>query len=821
MMRKRIKFLLFASFMMLFLGGCEKNELTLDCPSEMEVEVYRDVDVLSLCTVTSSLDDYKISEANFTVQKPVSFDTIGSETIIVSYDDENQHVETTINVNVVDKEAPSIDVVGYILFDGYHKIDVNEYIRDIDDNYDADEELVLTYDYTNIDYYKIGNYPLIITVTDTSLNERSYTVTVEIMQPYHGVILDAAFDWSVDGALVTLDIRPEITFKTLTYTIQTYDEAVEGNWKNVEGLINIPFEGTTFELNNLEIDNSYRAVINYIVDDSVKTEESFTSDVNHYPAVFEYDNPNKFTIYTTWVDVIQYLDRTYRADVVRVDIVNKTTSETVQSFTGYPGDYFKIENLTDNTTYNLVYVFENKSFSYEFTTLAKEVGDDFTFSFHFRQEDNDYTNSGIGLYINETWEYYPVTSVDDFGGVVTIITNETALLVTEETPLKFYRNLATLDELKTDFNDSIDPLLMRERVVLTGEFYYFEGEDHVYTKYNDNYLIFMFYTAEKFNVGDISYYSYESDFTNIESLNHQLAMPLAIETTQVIDGIETPVYFAIIELENKTNSKTYFEILGLNHISYHVVFENNLPSDSNFQILYYTPEMTEPTEDNDVFIEKIQTERLIFDYFDLTNITVQNVNSLVVTINFNSSMTLLDFTKTISITIKDSTNQELSQIPAVNAECDSNYLYISVVPFNAHSFGLVGDFNDWDYNHPVEFYFTYQNYFLICTDEAGSYQVLYDEDDNGFTEDDLYSDTVYNYDFTSGSTTYYQLDIIDNNLELVPFESASYAVVFTPSTVENTSYDVYITFTIEGTEYLIIFPDSPLNKPSYRPFVIY
>jgi len=40
--------------------------------------------------------------------------------------------------NEIDLEAPTIDLVGYILFDGINPVDIEQYILDINDNYDSD-----------------------------------------------------------------------------------------------------------------------------------------------------------------------------------------------------------------------------------------------------------------------------------------------------------------------------------------------------------------------------------------------------------------------------------------------------------------------------------------------------------------------------------------------------------------------------------------------------------------------------------------------------------------------------------------------------------
>ncbi len=841
MIRKKITVTLLASFMMLFLVGCEKNELTLDCPSEIDIEVYSDVDPLSLCQVTSSLTDYEVNDDNFLIQQPLNFDTVADETVIVSYDDLNQHLEKTITVHVRDLEAPTIDLPPYILFDGYHEIDINNYIRKINDNYDSDEALTVTCDYSNIDYYKIGNYPITVTITDTSGNERDYAVTVEVME-YYQIFIDIEVDWSVDGALVTLSTAndPKPLFKALSYTVQTTDNKYSLDWFDVEGFIDIPFNSDSFEISGLEDGHEYKIIINYELDDIAETNGSYESNISYYPAIFSETVYEEFIPYTTWVEINKHLDDAYTDSLLRIDLVNED-NETVETLSNYPGSSFTLDNLDDNSTYKLVYVFENRSFTFEFSTLEKQLGEDLEFSFHFRQFDGDYTNSGIGLYIDNTWEYFPVTSTDEFGGVVTVIAHDDDLLVTENTVVRFYRNLATLEELDDSIDYTINPLYIRERVVLLGEYYYLEGSNTVHEKYNDNVTILLFYTDHQFEIGDSSTYFYTTDVASMEYRVLPLLLPNASATVETIGGVETPLYLAILEIENTIDSETYFEFLIENNNSYRVIIQNTAIQDPKLQLLYFVPEMANPTDDFELFTTRIEEQRLIADYFDLTSIEIKNnrltdPNKLEITITFDSPLNVLQYLSEIEVVVKNNLGETVAQTPTLglllgdeytsssvywNTTCPQNYLLIYIQSDDYEQFGIVGDFNDWDYENPVLSFEHFPKLFLICADQAGDYQILYDEDEDGFTEADLYSETIFSYEFVYGSTAYYMMGINDNEIMLIDWEADTFYLRFYPELAEADDYNIYITFTIDDTSYSFTYLSAPLDSSSFSPYIIY
>ena len=216
--------------------------------------------------------------------------------------------------------------------------------------------------------------------------------------------------------------------------------------------------------------------------------------------------------------------------------------------------------------------------------------------------------------------------------------------------------------------------------------------------------------------------------------------------------------------------------------------------------------MDNPTEDFDLLIQEIQVSRLIMDYFDLDAFVIYTFDMETrVFLQLNSWINVSDIMSNIDVSVEDSTQSEMQKINRPDYNCETNNLYISLefLDGGEHLFGLVGDFNDWDYTNPVIVSEDYPEVYSVCTDVAGTYHILLDEDDNGFSETDLYQDTILEYDFSYGDVAAYEISLTDEILVIHDIESRSMSTAFEGIFQDDLLYTLHITFTIDGEEYTV------------------
>ena len=114
------------------------------------------------------------------VESNINVDVLGTYTVTYSAVDSsgNEAVDKILTVNVVDTQAPVLDIFGtisYTIGDGFPGID--NIVTAIDD-YDGDVIDSITYDFNIENFLLPGEYALTLTVTDSSGNETSGDITV-------------------------------------------------------------------------------------------------------------------------------------------------------------------------------------------------------------------------------------------------------------------------------------------------------------------------------------------------------------------------------------------------------------------------------------------------------------------------------------------------------------------------------------------------------------------------------------------------------------------------------------------------------------------
>ena len=124
--------------------------------------------------------DNSSEEVTTSVESNINVDVLGTYTVTYSAVDSsgNEAVDKILTVNVVDTQAPVLDIFGtisYTIGDGFPGID--NIVTAIDD-YDGDVIDSITYDFNIENFLLPGEYALTLTVTDSSGNETSGDITV-------------------------------------------------------------------------------------------------------------------------------------------------------------------------------------------------------------------------------------------------------------------------------------------------------------------------------------------------------------------------------------------------------------------------------------------------------------------------------------------------------------------------------------------------------------------------------------------------------------------------------------------------------------------
>jgi hypothetical protein len=139
-----------------------------------------DIQFLSyILAVNDNYDDLSIDDISLT--HDIEFDVLGTYNVYYKIQDLSNNLgEYTLKVSVVDHQNPEIHIPSPLIFDVYSAepflIDFIEYT----DNYTPYSLLTLKIT-ESIDMDKIGMYPLVIEVTDKSLNKAILRIYVEIV----------------------------------------------------------------------------------------------------------------------------------------------------------------------------------------------------------------------------------------------------------------------------------------------------------------------------------------------------------------------------------------------------------------------------------------------------------------------------------------------------------------------------------------------------------------------------------------------------------------------------------------------------------------
>lgn len=155
----------------------EKTQVFIKLIDDLNIDVYEKVTNLSFIEMV---------ENGTIVSKETSIDTskVGKQEVKIAYkDNNNREAEYTFNINVVDNEAPKIDVKDTITTTEGQKIDFQANVK-VTDNYDETVKIDVEGEY---DFNKKGEYTIYFIAKDSSGNttkkEAKLIVKERVSQP--------------------------------------------------------------------------------------------------------------------------------------------------------------------------------------------------------------------------------------------------------------------------------------------------------------------------------------------------------------------------------------------------------------------------------------------------------------------------------------------------------------------------------------------------------------------------------------------------------------------------------------------------------------
>lgn len=170
--------------------------------------LYDYIDVQDLYNDASHID-IKITSA-------IKTHTLGHYLVTIKATDTSRNESIQyVYFEVYDDISPDISLKQEIVITEFQKIPFHHYV-DVVDQYDASLDIELSFDDTDIDYEKVGYYPLIIQAKDTSGNVSTLEVIVMVLDIEPPIL-------NLKHALIYLSIEDQ-PLDLMSYIIEAYDQ---------------------------------------------------------------------------------------------------------------------------------------------------------------------------------------------------------------------------------------------------------------------------------------------------------------------------------------------------------------------------------------------------------------------------------------------------------------------------------------------------------------------------------------------------------------------------------------------------------------------
>ena len=245
-----------------------------------ELEPY----LLDYLNITDNYDNY--NDLTITTSGKVDMNKVGENRIIVTAKDSSKN-ETVLPVivNVIDNIPPTIIIPNSITINNFLRPDYDSLIK-VTDNYDKDCQVIVLD--SSINYQIIGNHTIDIKAFDSSLNETTVSIDIEIVDTTIPEI-------SLTTNLIYVELKEEIIDfkKYIDNVFDDYDKDLTVD--DVLIISNINYEKIgTYEVNFYLKDKSNNSVeevlLVKIIDNILPTLEIHPAiiNVNDYFNYFEY-----------------------------------------------------------------------------------------------------------------------------------------------------------------------------------------------------------------------------------------------------------------------------------------------------------------------------------------------------------------------------------------------------------------------------------------------------------------------------------------------------------------------------------------------------
>jgi len=798
---KTIFTLLITFTVTLYLTACAQQPVvTLSCNDNVTVFIdednYQDT-ILNTCTVTVVEGEYTVDDSLLSMDPVVDTSQEGETTVTVSYIDESNKLDVSqdvvVTVAYLDTTAPEVSVKSMIFYEGNEMINWYDQIISITDDHDT--EFNIEVDDSKLNYLQTGTYDVIISVTDQSGNSTTKHIVVTVVVEY--LMATTTIENLVhEPSQISMDVvlENDLITSSLTYTLYQSDIYMDSvNTMNpVDGYIDIPVENLRIVVDDLDFDTYYRVEVSYTtqINGFEKLGQTSSEIINHETPIL-----SSTTILfptTTTVEYSVHYASEYRDALVGLDVYNVDTGVIEQTIPaidviGTIDLPSMITDLVPNTNYQLQYLFyDGYQITDDYKTASEEEGDTVSLTFHIFLFDEAYSNSGIGVYINDEWLYYPVTSTDEYGGVVTIDIPYTTTWLGDTMDVNFYKDLDTKEQI--GITVEADTWWALNRFDMSLDYYYFQGDYSLYQLHPG--AIFVFSTSFMFSYhaydpyGTSTYWYDYIDFQGI--LRNGYAKPLHYAYQ---DSGYFPILSSVIEIAEGTPS---VEVA----MSFDSSYTIDTSTTTGATIGYFLP-YSEGNLNAEMFLTEYVNRINMYNAYSVYAIYLNNDGDFV--LPFDHDRYLGDVMNMTNITVIDDQGVSYTATPSLPdiPTCDTSFINIS---FNnefvaSGNVGLIGDFNDWDVSRAIDLSGQYDGEVSICISDSGSFTAILDADDNGFDDNDETISPTLNY---SIDNQYYHIVLAFSEqwIELHTTISIVYNVDITMAYQDQ--YDFIITYELDG-----------------------
>lgn len=737
----------------------------------------------------------------------VDIDKMGIYEVYYNAVDTNGNIAKTVTrfVNVTDVEAPDFTMSKFFVYNGGAPIDWESKITNIDDNFDT--EYTIEIDDSGVNYAKVGVYIVYVTVADTKGNSETRYINVTVTAGFTEPLSVPEITYAMEYVTIDFDQEFKDTFTVKTYSLRLYyyngKEFID---EPVEGYQDIPCSVDNLHFENLEKGKTYILTLNgtpFYSDEMLKK----TVYLNYENVFVRSDGE----VYSTIANLTISVYSEYFDDFIKADLIEVKTGTIVKTWNDEIEKEFSIDGLTPDTDYEMKYIFTTGSSSFEFTTRPQILGDTIMMNYHVLKANGDYSNSRIVIWMDNQFNLYPITTTDDFGGVV-------------EVALDFDTYKDRLDEFKIafipdytegtlmDINDfsKLDTILLQDSIYLEADYYLFEGDLKPFLLLPDMGAMFILYGA--YNIFDDRfidiYYNYNNN-GDPDEFNYDLFTPKELRLlTSEIDGIEVIIPVIIIEVGEETSEDTYVSILNRPLRSKHELYiDNSGIRGSGIEVNYFILQEQSLRYSADQFFTQLQNEIRFSEFTPInkvyySNFILDNFDALV-TIYLQAPANVSEFYNSITITYQDtSNNSEILSIESDDYINGENHLNLTVKTeiYDISYLGVIGDFNDWDKSNPYLFELHYDGVLYLISDlDYFEYEIIYDSDKNGFDENDLIITDRLSVEFQELYSTELH-NIVFTSFEEYLFyetEAISFHYRLSSSIILNRDYMFEITYTSE------------------------